>query len=209
MKIVIGLLIAVAFVVGGILALPFLIDLNRYQDQYKPLIEDALNRKVQLQDIRLTIWPRIGARVGGFTVMDDPAFGSSSFASLTSLEVGVKFMPLLSGQVEVEEITLRDPVITVIKNKAGVLNVSTIGRKGTKNADHSIESSHSIDRRSTQNPGPLLAVDRVSHRRRDTELSGPVSCQTDRIYLAGYGVLLQAFGSAKPQPSMLECSYNR
>ena len=54
MKIVIGLLIVVALVVGVILALPFLIDLNKYQNQFKPLIEDALNRKVQLQDIRLT-----------------------------------------------------------------------------------------------------------------------------------------------------------
>ncbi|HEY7531882.1 MAG TPA: AsmA-like C-terminal region-containing protein, partial [Nitrospiraceae bacterium] len=109
---------------------PFLIDLNKYQEQYKPLIEDALNRKVQLQDIRLTIWPRIGARVAGFAVLDDPAFGSGPFTSLTSLDVGVKLMPLLSGKVEVEEIALRNPEITVIKNKNGVLNVSTLGRTG-------------------------------------------------------------------------------
>jgi AsmA protein len=101
MKIVIGVLLVVVLVVGGILALPFLIDLNKYQDQYKPLIEDALNRKVQLQDIRLTIWPQIGARVGGLVVLDDPAFGSSSFTSLTSLDIGVKLIPLLSGKVEV------------------------------------------------------------------------------------------------------------
>jgi AsmA protein len=160
-KIVIGLSIILVLVVGSILALPFLIDLNRYQDQYKPLIEDALNRKVQLEDIRLTIWPRIGARVAGFTVLDDPAFGSGPFASLTSLEVGVKLMPLLSGQVEVEEIALRDPVITVIKNKNGVLNVSTIGRTGkplpTTPSRAPIPSTE----------GPLkilalLAVDRVS-----------------------------------------------
>ncbi|MBC7838512.1 MAG: AsmA family protein, partial [Nitrospiraceae bacterium] len=130
MKIVIGLVIVVVLVVGGILALPFLINLNKYQDQYKPLIEDALNRKIQLQDIRLTIWPRIGARVAGFTVLDDPAFGSGPFASLASLDIGVKLGPLLSGTVEVEEITLRNPVITVIKNKSGVLNGSTIGRTG-------------------------------------------------------------------------------
>ncbi len=161
MKIVIGLLIVVALVVGVILALPFLIDLNKYQDQYKPLIEDALNRKVQLQDIRLTIWPRIGARVAGFAVLDDPAFGSSPFTSLTSLDVGVKLMPLLSGKVEVEEITLRDPVITVIKNKNGVLNVSTIGRTG-------VELPKTPSRAPIPSPeGPLkilalLAVDRVS-----------------------------------------------
>ena len=130
MKIMMGLLVVVVSVVVLILLLPFLIDLNKYQDHYKPLIEDALNRKVQLQDIRLTIWPRVGARVAGFAVLDDPAFGSSPFTSLTSLDVGVKLMPLLSGKVEVEEITLRDPVITVIKNKNGVLNVSTIGRTG-------------------------------------------------------------------------------
>src|SRR5262249_27431853 len=97
---------------------------------YKPFIEDALNRKVELQDIRLSVWPRIGARVAGFAVLDDPAFGPSPFTSLTSLDVSVNLMPLLSGKVEVEEITLRDPVITVIKNEKGVLNVSTLGRTG-------------------------------------------------------------------------------
>jgi AsmA protein len=160
-KIIIGLVIVVVLVVGCILALPFLINLNKYQDQYKPLIEDALNRKIQLQDIRLTIWPRIGARAAGFTVLDDPAFGSSSFASLASLDIGVKLRPLLSGTVEVEEITLRNPVITVIKNKSGVLNVSTIGRTGI--AAPKTPSRAPIP--STEGPLKilaLLAVDRVS-----------------------------------------------
>ncbi|MBH0177193.1 MAG: hypothetical protein HP491_04855 [Nitrospira sp.] len=69
MKIVMGLLVVVILIVGLVFSLPFLIDLNKYQDQYKPLIEDALNRKIQLQDIRLTVWPRIGARVAGFAVL--------------------------------------------------------------------------------------------------------------------------------------------
>jgi AsmA protein len=161
MKIVMGLLIVVVLVVGVVLSLPFLIDLNKYQDQYKPLLEDALNRKVQLQDIRLTIWPRIGARVAGFAVLDDPAFGSGPFTSLTSLDVGVKLMPLLSGKVEVEEITLRDPVITVVKNKNGVLNISTIGRTGVA----APETPSRAPIPSTEGPLKilaLLAVDRVS-----------------------------------------------
>ncbi len=161
MKIAIGLLVLVVLLVGVVLALPFLVDLNKYQDQYKPLIEDALNRKVELQDIRLTIWPRIGARVAGFTVLDDPAFGSGPFASLASLDVGVKLMPLLSGKVEVEEITLHQPVITVIKNKNGVLNASTIGRKGVAVP----EKPSRAPIPSTEGPLKvlaMLAVDRVS-----------------------------------------------
>lgn len=161
MKILVGLLVVVVLIVGILLALPFLIDLNKYQDQYKPLIEDALNRKVQLQDIRLTIWPRIGARVAGFTVLDDPAFGSGPFASLSSLDVGVKLMPLLSGKVEVEEITLSRPVITVIKNKSGVLNASTVGRRGVAVP----EKPSRAPIPSTEGPLKILAmlaVDRVS-----------------------------------------------
>jgi len=161
MKILMGLLAVVVLIVGLVLSLPFLIDLNKYQDQYKPLIEEALNRKVQLQDIRLTVWPRVGARVAGFAVLDDPAFGSGPFASLSSLDVGVKLIPLLSSKVEVEEITLRDPVITVIKNKNGVLNVSTIGRKGVPVP----EAPSRAPVPSTEGPLKILAmlaVDRVS-----------------------------------------------
>ncbi|HET6674735.1 MAG TPA: AsmA family protein [Nitrospiraceae bacterium] len=127
MKVFFGIAIIVLLLLGVSVSLPFLIDLNKYQDRYRPLIEDALNRKVSLQDIRLTIWPRIGARVAGFTVQDDPSFRSGAFASLSSLDVGVKLLPLLSGRVEVEEITLRDPLIVVFKNKEGILNVSTLG----------------------------------------------------------------------------------
>ncbi|MGE0277487.1 MAG: AsmA family protein [Nitrospiraceae bacterium] len=127
MKVFFGIAIIVLLLLGVAISLPFLVDLNKYQDRYRPLIEDALNRKVVLQDIRLTVWPRIGARVAGFTVQDDPSFRAGPFASLSSLDVGVKLWPLLSGRVEVEEITLRDPLIVVFKNKAGVLNVSTLG----------------------------------------------------------------------------------
>lgn len=127
MRFFFGIALILLLLLGVVLSLPFLIDLNRYQDRYRPLIEEALNRKITLEDIRLTIWPRIGARVAGFTVQDDPSFRQGPFASLSSLDVGVKLLPLLGGRVEVEEITLRDPVILVLKNKAGILNVSTLG----------------------------------------------------------------------------------
>ncbi len=162
MKIVVGLGVLILLLIGLILALPFVIDLNKYQDHYRPLIEEALNRKVTLQDIRLTIWPRIGARVGGFTVLDDPSFSSGPFASLTSLDVGVKLMPLLSQKIEVEEITLRDPVITAIKNQAGVMNVSTVGPKAPARPTPAEPGSPPQSHGDPLQALAILAVDRVS-----------------------------------------------
>lgn len=158
-KILLGLFIVVVILVAGLLALPFLVDLAAYQDQYKPLIEDALNRKIELKGIRLTIWPRIGARVVGFTVMDDPSFSTSPFASLSSLDVGVKLLPLLSRRVEIEEITLRDPLITVIKNKDGITNLSTLGPRTAAPAAPETPGQQQGDPLQAL---ALLAVDRLS-----------------------------------------------
>src|SRR5438093_2692822 len=156
-KILLGIGILLVLVLVLILLLPFIVDLNSYQAQYRPVIEEALNRKVTLKDIRLTIIPRIGVRIAGFTVMDDPAFGTQPFASLSSLDIGVKLVPLLHKRVEVEEITLRDPIITVIKNPQGVLNTATLGKKGPPKPEAPVAAS---------TEGPLhilamLAVDQV------------------------------------------------
>ena len=162
MKILVGIGVVILLLLILIIALPFLIDLNKYQDRYRPLIEEALNRKVELQDIRLTIWPRIGARIGGFVVQDDPAFHTGPFASLASLDVGVKLLPLLKGRVDVEEITLRDPVILVLKNSQGQLNISTIGAKPTAPAAPSKPEAPGQPAGSPLQALALFAVDRVS-----------------------------------------------
>ena len=95
-------------------------------------------------------------------VQDDPACSTGPFASLTSLDVGVKLMRLLSKKVEIEEITLRDPFITVIKNRKGEMNLSTIGLKTP--AASSPEQPEAPSQ-PTDNPLQVLAlltVDRVS-----------------------------------------------
>ena len=91
--------------------------------------------------------------------MDDPSFSATPFASLSSLDVGVKLLPLLSKQVEIEEITLRNPLITVIKNKDGITNLSTLGPRTAAPA--------APEKPQPQQGDPLqalalLAVDRVS-----------------------------------------------
>src|SRR5439155_432472 len=129
MKKVFVLLGALVLLLLIVILLPFFIDLNAYQARYLPIIEESLNRKVTVKDLRLTLLPRIGVHISGFTIMDDPLFSTGPFARLGSLDLGVKLRPLLSGRVEIDEIIVRDPAITVIKNSLGLLNVSTLGKK--------------------------------------------------------------------------------
>lgn len=113
-----------------VLLAPFLIDLAAYRAQYLPLLEEALGRKVAFQDLRLTFIPRIGVRLTGLAIMDDPAFGQAPFVSVGSLDVGVKLAPLLEKRIEIDAVVLRELVVTLIKNRQGVLNASTVGKTG-------------------------------------------------------------------------------
>ena len=155
---VVGVVFAALIVI--VILLPFLVNLNHYQARYLPIIEESLNRKVVLKDIRLTIFPSIGVRLSGLTVTEDPAFGAGPFASLSALDVGVKLRPLLNRRIEVSGITLRDPIITMIKNSRGVTNTSTLGPKVAAKPEQQAEKPSPAQ-------GPLhiltlFAVDRIA-----------------------------------------------
>jgi AsmA protein len=165
-----------ALLVVLIILLPFVIDLSRYQTQYLPIVETVLNRKVAIEGMRLTILPRLGARVSGLVVMDDPAFNTGPFVSLASVDIGVKLGPLFRGRIEIADVALREPAITLMKNRQGIWNTSTLGRT-ERGPTWSAPSGAAL-----QGPFPLLAllaVDRLAIARgtvtyRDQSVDPPV-----------------------------------
>ena len=76
----------------------------------------------------------------------------------------MKLLPLLGGKVEVEEITLRDPVITVLKNAQGQLNVSTPCQPQARSSPRN--QRHPGSQWKSASSPVIFAVDPVSIRRR-------------------------------------------
>ncbi|MCP9447213.1 MAG: hypothetical protein NNA22_06530 [Nitrospira sp.] len=102
---------------------------------------------------------------------------------MASLDVGVKLLPLLSGKVAVEGIRLRDPVVRIVKNTSGVLNVVTLGRAGK-------------------------AAPTVPSRALIPSIEGPLKILgmlvTDRVSIAGGTLTYQDFSAAKPTEYVLQ-----
>lgn len=130
-NIMVGFVIVIGLVILVILFLPVLLDMNRYRDRYLPVLEQALHRPVNVQDVRLTIFPKLGLRVQGLTIADDPAFSPTAFVTIPSAEVEIQWLPLLSRHIQVEHVRLQDPTVHVIRTQDGVLNMATIGKDPT------------------------------------------------------------------------------
>ncbi len=124
----IALAVVFALLIVVVLLLPFLLDLNRYRDQYLPIVEEALARKVDVEDIRLTLFPTLGVQLRNVVIADDPAFSPQPFMTVPSVQVVVQWRPLFEKRVQVESVLIENPVVRVIRSKTGELNTSTMGK---------------------------------------------------------------------------------
>lgn len=121
------ILIGVGVLLVLLIVAPFLIPVN----QFKPTIEEkasaALGRTVQLGNLSLSLLH--GALTAeDLSIGDDPKFSPSPFLTAKSLSVGVEMRPLIfSKQLNVTDITISEPQVTLLKNSAGEWNFSTFG----------------------------------------------------------------------------------
>jgi len=126
--IVVGILLLIVIV------LPFLINVNSFRPRVESEASAALGRQVSVGDLSLSI---LSGSVGAenISIADDPAFSKSPFVTAKSLKVGVELMPLIfSKQLNVTDISLEEPQITLLKTAAGKWNFSSLGAASSKHA---------------------------------------------------------------------------
>ena len=124
--------IAFAILLVILIALPLLINFNSFRPKIESELEAALGRQVTVGNLSLSILS--GSVVADkIAIADDPAFGKPPFITAKSLKVGVELIPLIfSKQVNVTEIKLEEPEITLLKAANGKWNFSSIGEASAK-----------------------------------------------------------------------------
>lgn len=101
---------------------PLLIDLNRYKGAILSRIRPAVNRNVDFQSVELTILTGFGAKLVGLKIPENPAFAAGDFVSVDSVQVRMKLLPLLRGEVRIARLVFNSPEVHVRRNAAGVFN---------------------------------------------------------------------------------------
>jgi AsmA protein len=123
----IGIIVAVLIVI--VLVLPFLINVNAFRPRIESELTNALGRKVTVGNLSLSLWSGSLA-ADNIAIADDPAFGNAPFVKADALNVGVNVIPLImSKTLEIREITLTRPQVTLLRTPAGKWNFSTLGNQ--------------------------------------------------------------------------------
>jgi AsmA protein len=112
-----------------VVALPFLIDANRFRPELESRLTEALRRNVKVGELKLTLLSG-GLTAGDLSVADDPAFSQTPFLTAKSLHVGVDLAALVfSRKLTVTSLTIDQPQIWLLESPSGDWNFSSLGTK--------------------------------------------------------------------------------
>ncbi len=147
-RILVVVLVVLVVVIGGLF---FLVsgNLDRYHGQIQAQIEKKLNRPVTIGHLGLRLFP-LSVSVAGFSVSEDPSFNSPRpFAMADNVFISVGFFSLIRGNVSVDDLTLSQPKIELIRNAAGIWNYSSLGKtdqpKTSSSSDFSLGQLKIVD----------------------------------------------------------------
>ena len=119
---------------AAIVVLPRLVDVPRVQALIATNASNALGRPVRFASVSVSVFPLPGVTLHQLEVGEDPQFGTKPFLTLDSGRLRLRLRPLLTGRVEFAELVLAKPVITVVRDARGRLNVASIGAGGEPRA---------------------------------------------------------------------------
>jgi len=107
---VLGVLLVL--VVGAVVAAPFLIPTDTIKSQLAAQVEGATGRKLSVDgDLNLSVLPNLAVSMADVRFANAEGSDVADMATLKSLNVNLKILPLLTGSVEVDEFVLIEPKI--------------------------------------------------------------------------------------------------
>ena len=100
-------------------------DPNKHKPEIIKAVKDATQRTLKLDgDIKLSLFPNIGATLGKASLSEHAS--DKEFAGIDDLRVSVKLMPLLSKEVVVDTVEVKNLRANLIRSKDGKTNIDDL-----------------------------------------------------------------------------------
>jgi AsmA protein len=210
---IIGIIIAILIVL--LVALPFIVNVNTFRPQIESELSSSLGRQVKVGDLKLSILTG-SVSADDLSISDDPAFSNQPFVRAKALDVGVDLMPLLfSKSLHVNDLTITQPQVALLRNAAGKWNFSSIGNKpgsetkpsgrpeATEKAAHSAHQGQTAPARpsasTTPSSNPNLSVGKLSVKNGTLSMANAGTHERPQVY-SNVNITVQnfAFNSQSP-----------
>ena len=123
-KVFIGFLI---LIIAAIVSLMIFINPNDYKEQIQTQAQQKLNRTLAINgDLSWTFFPRLGFSSGEVILKNPKGFNRDNLIKIEQASVSLAISPLLKGEIQVGELTLKGLSLNLITNKDGLSNLDNL-----------------------------------------------------------------------------------
>ena len=106
--------IVAALLVVAVVALPALVPAERIKAELVAKVKAATGRDLTIDGkVAVSVLPSLSVQVSGAALSNPPGYRAKELVRLGGLDVRLKLLPLLSGQIEIDSFVLREPAITL------------------------------------------------------------------------------------------------
>ncbi len=145
----------VIFILLALLAIPFFVDVNDYKPEIKQAVFDATGRQLDIEHIKLSLFPWVGITLKNARLENAPEFEQPYMLSVKSIDVQVELMPLFNKEVEIKRFELDTPIVWLTQKEDGRNNWSSVSQTSAQAAVQNPQSpptANSTDTENTQAP---------------------------------------------------------
>jgi AsmA protein len=181
---------------AAVLVLPAFIDLGRFKRTYLPLVEETLQRRIDVGEVRLTLVPAPSIKLSNLKLSGAPAFPADNSFTAQEVQLRLKFWPLLLGRFEITEFVLDRPVFTLQKQTSSSAGDPS-GKKAPPTTRNPIRRLPDTTKQQDSAGLTLIIPDRL--RVNDGQLN-IVSAGRTPVRIHGISLSMEEFSSEKPFP---------
>jgi AsmA protein len=118
----------VALIVVAAIVLPLVVDPNDYKQEIMTAVHDKTGRTLEIDgDISLSVFPWLGLDIGSTRLGNAAGFTDPYMASMETVQVRVKLLPLLRKQLEIDTVKLDGLQLNLARDKSGKTNWDDLG----------------------------------------------------------------------------------
>ena len=118
----IGVVVLLVILAGVAIAVPMLVNVDRYRPQVEALLQKETGKRAEIQRIALTIFPTVALQVDGFTLENPPGFPEGYFIQAKQISAVVDAGALWNRQVVIKSLELSNPSIHLLSDVRGHWN---------------------------------------------------------------------------------------
>jgi AsmA protein len=108
----------VVLLLAGAIVLALTFDPNAYKEEIEKVVKERTGRTLKFHgNLKLAFWPSLGVSVGKVTLSRRAS--EHDFAAFESAHVSVRVLPLLGGELSVDQVRIAGLKASVIRAKGG------------------------------------------------------------------------------------------